>query len=111
MFSLTLIDQASTLIEKARQKQCLIVTAESCTGGLFSALLTEVPGSSDVFQAGWITYANEAKIQLLGVDAELINAHGAVSEEVARAMAQGAAESVDPISGQKNYAVSVTGIG
>lgn len=82
-----------------------MATAESCTGGLVSAALTDVPGSSDVFDRGFVTYSNEAKTDLLDVPAPLIAAHGAVSAEVARAMAVGAlAHSLADI------AVSVTGI-
>ncbi len=82
-----------------------LATAESCTGGLVSSLITDVPGSSRYFSRGIVAYSNEAKSELLGVPTELIDAHGAVSEEVARAMAHGAREraSVD-------IAVSLTGI-
>lgn len=90
MFADTLLIQARNLLEKARQKQLHIVTAESCTGGLIAGLLTEVPGSSDVVERGFVTYSNEAKEELLGVPHELIEVHGAVSEPVARAMAEGA---------------------
>jgi nicotinamide-nucleotide amidase len=67
-----------------------LVTAESCTGGLISAACTDLAGSSNWFECGFVTYSNEAKTELLGVDAALIEAHGAVSESVARAMAFGA---------------------
>jgi nicotinamide-nucleotide amidase len=67
-----------------------LATAESCTGGLIAAACTAVAGSSDWFERGFVTYSNEAKTELLGVDAALITTHGAVSEEVARAMAEGA---------------------
>jgi nicotinamide-nucleotide amidase len=67
-----------------------LVTAESCTGGLISAACTDLAGSSDWFERGFVTYSNAAKTELLGVDAALIEAHGAVSEPVARAMAFGA---------------------
>ena len=80
-------------------------TAESCTGGLISNRITNVPGASEVFTHGFITYANEAKTGLLGVSTEDIESHGAVSEEVARAMAEGAQRA----SGA-DIAVSVTGI-
>ncbi|MGQ9725480.1 MAG: CinA family protein, partial [Tepidimonas sp.] len=69
-----------------------MVTAESCTGGLVAACCTALAGSSDWYERGWVTYANAAKVAELGVDAALINAHGAVSEAVARAMARGAAD-------------------
>ncbi len=82
-----------------------VATAESCTGGLLAKLLTDVPGSSGYFTHGWVTYSNEAKVKELGVDAGLIERYGAVSEEVARAMAQGALAK----SGA-DIAVGITGI-
>lgn len=99
------ISQASGLLESYRQKGLKLATAESCTGGLISALLTEIAGSSDVFECGFVTYSNESKIKLLGVDKKLIEQHGAVSEEVARAMAVGAIAKTGA-----DVAVSVTGI-
>jgi len=81
---------AEAVLAAARAKSLKIATAESCTGGLVSGALTEVPGSSDVVERGFVTYSNEAKAELLGVDPALIAAHGAVSEPVARAMAAGA---------------------
>ncbi len=97
--------KAFSIIVKAKSSRLRIATAESCTGGLVSAALTDVPGSSDVFDRGFVTYSNEAKTGLLDVPAPLIAAHGAVSSEVARAMAAGAlAHSLADI------AVSVTGI-
>ncbi|MGJ0505714.1 MAG: CinA family protein [Methylocystis sp.] len=94
-----------TIIVKAKHASLRITSAESCTGGLVSAALTDVPGASEVFDRGFVTYSNEAKTDLLGVPARLIAAHGAVSAEVARAMAEGAlAHSLADI------AVSVTGI-
>ena len=83
----------------------LIATAESCTGGLLAGLLTEIPGSSDMVERGFVTYSNAAKTELLGVPADLIARHGAVSEEVARAMAEGALRNTPA-----DVAVSVTGI-
>jgi len=82
-----------------------VATAESCTGGLIAASLTEIAGSSDVVDRGFVTYSNEAKTDLLGVPADLIATHGAVSEEVARAMAQGAIA-----RSKANVAAAVTGI-
>ncbi len=90
MFSPELLHTAENLLQHLRSKNLTLTTAESCTGGLLSALLTEIPGSSDVFTYGYITYANAAKISMLGVDASLIETHGAVSEAVAMAMAEGA---------------------
>lgn len=83
----------------------MIVTAESCTGGLIAGALTDVPGSSEAVHGGFVTYANEAKVQMIGVPAELIEAHGAVSEQVARAMAEGALKTAGVA-----ISVAVTGI-
>ncbi len=88
-----------------RRRGWRLATAESCTGGLIAAACTSVAGSSDWFERGFVSYSNLAKTQMLGVDAALVTAHGAVSEQVARAMAQGAAE----IAGVE-LAVAVTGI-
>lgn len=88
-----------------RQRGGSIATAESCTGGLIAAACTSVAGSSDWFERGFVTYSNEAKTQMLGVPAALIAQHGAVSEEVARAMAEGALR-----QSTARLAVAVTGI-
>ncbi|GHD47459.1 hypothetical protein GCM10017083_17860 [Thalassobaculum fulvum] len=85
-----LIDAASALLDACREAGMTIATAESCTGGLVAGCLTEIAGSSDVFERGFVTYSNEAKSELLGVPAAMIARHGAVSEEVAKAMAIGA---------------------
>ncbi len=82
-----------------------IATAESCTGGLIAGALTDISGSSAVVDRGFVTYSNEAKADMLGVPADMIAAHGAVSEPVARAMAEGALS-----QGQTDAAVAVTGI-
>ena len=87
-------DQAEALeavvVRLLKQRKQTVVTAESCTGGLIANLITNVSGASEVFLAGYVTYANSAKSDTLNVDPKLINEHGAVSEEVARAMAEGA---------------------
>jgi nicotinamide-nucleotide amidase len=83
-------DLARAVLDACRAARLMVATAESCTGGMVAAALTDVPGSSDVVERGLITYSNAAKIDLLGVPAELIARHGAVSEPVARAMAEGA---------------------
>ena len=93
------------LAEALRKQGLKIVTAESCTGGLIAAACTAVAGSSDWFERGFVTYSNEAKTELLGVDAALIEAVGAVSEAVARAMAEGALA-----HSRAQLAVAVTGI-
>jgi nicotinamide-nucleotide amidase len=100
-----LVDEAATLLDLLRARKLKLATAESCTGGLIAAMLTEVPGSSDVFERGFVTYSNEAKAEMLSVPAALIKEHGAVSEEVARAMAEGALR-----NSRADIAVSVTGI-
>lgn len=84
------MNQAFELVEKARAAGVLITTAESCTGGMVAAAITDIPGASDMFERGYVTYSNTAKIDLLGVSPDTLTAHGAVSEEVAREMAQGA---------------------
>ncbi|WP_298256288.1 CinA family protein [uncultured Litoreibacter sp.] len=96
---------AAQVLAAARARGWRIAVAESCTGGLIGAALTEVAGSSDVLDRGFITYSNQAKMDLLGVSASALAAHGAVSEQVAQEMATGAlaASKVD-------IAVSVTGI-
>jgi len=86
----TLVAQAADLLAGCRADRLTLATAESCTGGLIAAILTEVPGSSDVFERGFVTYSNAAKTEQIGVPAALIEEHGAVSEAVARAMAAGA---------------------
>lgn len=89
MFPPEHLDAARDLLDACRAHGLKLVTAESCTGGLVAGLLTSVAGSSDVVERGFVTYSNEAKQQNLGVPAELIERVGAVSEEVARAMAEG----------------------
>ncbi|MDH5556220.1 MAG: CinA family protein [Alphaproteobacteria bacterium] len=100
-----LISKAGAVLDRARAKGFRIATAESCTGGLIAASLTEIAGSSDVFERGFVTYSNEAKTELLGVSASLIAEQGAVSEQVARAMAEGALA-----HSRADMAVAVTGI-
>ena len=82
--------EAASLLAACRTKNIMLATAESCTGGLIAAALTSIAGSSDVVDRGFVTYSNDAKIQMIGVSPALIQTHGAVSEEVARAMADGA---------------------
>ena len=105
MFDDTLTDNANALLSLCRSKKIQITTAESCTGGFISALLTSVAGSSDVFERGFATYTNEAKSSCLGVPAKLIQQYGAVSADVAKAMAKGALLNSDGI-----LSLSVTGI-
>ncbi|MBI1265500.1 MAG: nicotinamide-nucleotide amidohydrolase family protein [Alphaproteobacteria bacterium] len=96
---------AAQVIDRAREAQIMITAAESCTGGLVMAALTDIAGASDAVDRGFVTYSNAAKSELLGVPAELIDAHGAVSQAVAQAMAEGALA-----RSQAGIAVSVTGI-
>jgi len=105
MFSSTILDEAKIVIEECQTAGLRLATAESCTGGLVSGALTAVPGASAVFERGFVTYANAAKNAMLGVAPALIAAHGAVSEPVSRAMAEGALKRADV-----DLAVAVTGI-
>ena len=105
MFPPELIADAAALLDSFRSRGLKLTAAESCTGGLVAALLTEIAGSSDVVERGFVTYSNEAKSEELGVPADLIAAHGAVSEHVARAMAEGALG-----HSHAHLAVSVTGV-
>lgn len=93
------------VLDAARAKGVRIACAESCTGGMLAALLTEVAGASDVFDRGFVTYSNDAKIDMLGVNQATLDAHGAVSEPIAREMALGALE-----RSNSQIAVSITGI-
>lgn len=105
MFPSPLIRLAEVVIADARQAKLRICTAESCTGGMIATLLTEVPGSSAVFDRGLIVYTNRAKQDLLGVPGDLIADMGEVSEAVSRMMAEGAVE-----NSNAQLAVAVTGI-
>ncbi len=96
---------AEEVLERARSAGLMIASAESCTGGLVAAALTSIAGSSDAFERGFVTYSNEAKAQMLGVDPALIAAHGAVSREVAVAMAACALR-----QSRAQVSVAVTGI-
>ncbi|MBE0413450.1 CinA family protein [Yoonia sp.] len=96
---------ALALLQAAKARGIMITTAESCTGGLVAAAITEIPGSSAIFDRGFVTYTNAAKVQMLGVAPATLAAHGAVSEEVARDMAQGALAHADA-----QLAVAITGI-
>ncbi len=105
MFSDRILILAKALIDEARSKKLTIATAESCTGGLIAAALTEIPGASDVVECGFVVYSNKSKAKLLGVKLTTIVHHGAVSEEVARAMAEGALK-----HSTAQMAVSCTGV-
>ena len=103
--TLTPTSAVETLATILLKNQWRLSTAESCTGGLVSASLTQLAGSSNWFERGYVTYSNEAKSEDIGVESHLIEAHGAVSEQVAKAMAIGAKQ-----SSNSNMALSITGI-
>jgi nicotinamide-nucleotide amidase len=105
MFATPLVDEARRLVAAYRRVGLTIATAESCTGGLIAALLTEVPGSSEVFECGYVTYSNAAKSESLGVADALLAEHGAVSGPVAGAMAEGALA-----HSKAEIAISATGV-
>ncbi len=105
MFAPDLIARATDLIARYRAAGLMAATAELCTGGLIAGLLTEIPGSSTVLERGFVVYSNAAKQELLGVPAETLASHGAVSRETAVAMAEGALR-----ASRAEVAVSVTGI-
>ena len=104
-FSDDLMATAAALLDSARAQRLKIVSAESCTGGLIAALLTEIPGSSDVLERGYVTYSNVAKVECLGVSAQLIEQHGAVSREAALGMVDGAVKHA-----HADLGVAVTGV-
>lgn len=101
----SVIDRSRLVLRAARHASQQIATAESCTGGLLSACLTAVPGSSDVFERGFVTYSNQAKESLLGVPAATLEQYGAVSAETALAMAEGARR-----HSEADLAIAITGI-
>ncbi|ADZ70736.1 CinA family protein [Polymorphum gilvum] len=101
----SLLPEAEKLVAACRTRGVMLAAAESCTGGLLCGLLTEVSGASAVLDRGFVTYSNEAKADMLGVPADLIERHGAVSREVALAMATGALA-----RSRADIAVSITGI-
>ena len=105
MIDQRIIADATALLEACRQRGILLATAESCTGGLLAATLTAIPGSSDVVDRAFVTYSNAAKSEMLGVPVWLIGRHGAVSEDVARAMVGGALT-----HSRATLAVAITGI-
>jgi nicotinamide-nucleotide amidase len=100
-----LVDKARAVVEANRKLERRIAVAESCTGGLVSAALTEIPGSSDVFEAGYVTYSNAAKVAQLKVSQDVVETFGAVSVATAWAMARGALA-----ASEADVAVAVTGI-
>jgi nicotinamide-nucleotide amidase len=105
LFSLEIETLARLVIDDARGRSLRIVTAESCTGGLVAGALCAVPGASDVFERGFVSYSNRAKQELLGVAGDLIADLGAVSEPIARMMAEGALE-----NSHAHVSVAITGV-
>lgn len=105
MFSYDIQALARRVVEQAVARGVMVAVAESCTGGLVAGALTAVPGSSAALDRGFVTYSNDAKTGMLGVPAELIQAHGAVSEAVARAMAEGVVR-----HSSARVSVAVTGV-
>ena len=105
MFSLEIETLARLVIDDARERSLRLVTAESCTGGLVAGAICSIPGASDVFERGFVSYSNRAKQELLGVSGDLIADLGAVSEPVVRMMAEGALE-----HSHAHVAVAVTGV-
>lgn len=105
LFPKTICEKAQAILDACKRHGTQLATVESCTGGLLSAILTELPGSSRMFTHGFVTYANHAKHEMVGVPPALIEAHGAVSEAVARAMAEGALA-----SSSADLAIAITGI-
>lgn len=105
MFDRQLIIEAKDTLDMLRDGGLMLATAESCTGGLIAGLLTSIAGSSGMIDRGFVTYSNEAKSEMLDVPMALIEKHGAVSEQVAREMAEGALK-----NSRANVAVSVTGV-
>ena len=102
---MTIKNLVQTLSDKLRHYKMMLATAESCTGGMIATNMTDIAGSSAVFERGFVTYSNEAKHDMLGVPTALIENHGAVSEDVARAMAEGALA-----KSRAHIALSCTGI-
>ena len=98
-------DIVQRIAQCARERRLKVTTAESCTGGLIAKSLTDLPGSSEWFGYGFVTYSNAAKSDLLGVDPQAIEAHGAVSDSTVRAMAEGAL-----VCAGANYAIAVSGV-
>ncbi len=105
MFNDEILQLARQIINLLQEQNKILVTAESCTGGLIAACLTEIPGASNVLYGAYVTYANQAKINMINVPYNLINKYGAVSEQVAITMAKGALK-----NSKADIAISVTGI-
>lgn len=105
MFPLEIETLARLLIDEVRERHLRVTTAESCTGGLVAAAICSIPGASDVFERGFVTYTNRAKEEMLGIPGDMIADFGAVSEPVARMMAEGALN-----NSRAHIAVAITGV-
>jgi nicotinamide-nucleotide amidase len=105
VFPPDVLESAARLVDALRARNRRVATAESCTGGLLAGAITSIAGSSDVFEQGFITYANSAKVAMLGVDRAVLDQYGAVSMDVARAMAEGALRTA-----AADVAAAITGI-
>ncbi len=105
MFPLEIETLARLLIDEVRERHLRVTTAESCTGGLVAAAICSIPGASDVFERGFITYTNRAKEEMLGIPGDMLADFGAVSEPVARMMAEGALN-----NSRAHIAVAITGV-
>ncbi len=106
MFPMRTTELAKQVIDALAKQDMMIVTAESCTGGLIAGALTEIPGSSAVVHGGFVTYANQAKMAMLDVPEDMLAQYGAVSEQVARAMAMGALK----VASGTDISIAVTGV-
>ena len=104
-FNSHLINKTSKIVEDLKRQNLKIAFAESCTGGLLSSLFTEISGSSEVFDRSFITYSNEAKVEMLGVDKRALNQYGAVSLQIAKQMAKGTIN-----NSMADLSISITGI-
>ena|SRR3989338_312780 len=104
-FDFSLLSQTKKILQIAEEKNLKIAIAESCTGGLLSALFTEIPGSSKVLECGFVVYSNQAKIEMLAVNKQTLEKFGAVSEEIAQEMAQGVLK-----NSAADIAIAITGI-
>lgn len=105
MFTDALCNRAAHILDECRKKGIMLATAESCTGGLISALFTDIPGSSDAFERGYVTYSYRSKTELLGVENDVLEKYGAVSDQVVGIMARQAVERAGV-----DVAVAVSGI-
>ena len=102
------MDLATKILERAKASKTMLATAESCTGGLVAAALTSIAGSSEIFDRGFVTYSYQSKTEMLNVSPQLLKTHGAVSQEVVLAMAEGAVTQIASIDNR--LAVSVSGV-